>query len=71
MLKFLRVPLPPPPSPQDRLHEQKHLGRPSSHLGGAAKGGPGGALTTRCGFLGGRKKQEGNGSFHRAPEKAL
>lgn len=33
------------------LHEQKHLGRPSSRLGGVSKGGPGGALRARCAFF--------------------
>lgn len=61
MLKFLCVSLSPPPSPLDRhrLHGQKHLGRPSSLLGGVAKGSPGSALRTRCAFFGGRRKQRG------------
>lgn len=57
----LRSGPPFPPSPTHGLHEQKHLGKPSSRLGGVPKGGPGGALRARCAlfFLGG--KEEGGG----------
>lgn len=54
VLEFLLSSLlrsPSPLSPTHGLHEQKHLGKPSSRLGGVPKGGPGGALRARCAFF--------------------
>lgn len=53
-----------PPFPAHGLHEQKHLGKPSSRLGGVPKGGPGGALRARCAFcffFEGERRDEGGG----------